>query len=150
MDLKQEELDKKIEFCLDFYRQSYGNFPNVSLISDDLIKIFYENKLLKSGGKETKEYSGLLLKTKKVLIKLYRLGRINKGDLENLSSGTYKKFRGHKSGGILPMIFITQKSFYRARKIISKKRFENPLLCDLGIPMNQLEQKLIRQIKENR
>lgn len=147
MNLESEDLQEKVNLCVEKYEKAYGVFPNAVIFADPILKVFGKNEMLRNYGKERRDYSGIAMKTNQ-LIKIYMFGRLDKKDLEELCPEGSGKTKLYKKGGIYPLILATQNPWYRLKRVFKGRRFQNPLSCDVGIPINQLEKQLDNQLRK--
>ncbi len=139
-----EDLQTKLNLCIQAYKRAYNRLPNAIIAPYFTRNFLLENKVLRDGGEQKGEYSGLLLKTEGEDIKIYKFGGMNMDELKqlNLPLRLEKDKRGH----LFPLVFTTQLRLYWIRS----RRFKDSLSCNIGASTPKLKSQLAKQIKKQK
>lgn len=146
-NLDNLEIPRRLKFIVDSYQQAHGKPPNCIIAPDQTIDYFLEQNYLRNHRKEKGAYSGARLEIgTPVIIQVYWLGRFKPEELSYLAQDKEtERLKLHKTGGILPLIFATENNWFkRLRERLN--RFSDPLFCDLGVPFEQFQKKIVSQL----
>jgi len=144
MPSERENLIKKIDLCIDKYNAAFGDIPTAAVVADSTLGFLQGRGMLRNLGKQKGDYSGKGLESSWNFVpRVYFFEEMNGTDIEELKPG---EDRLYKPEGKYPLMLTTHKSHYGIRRFFGGKRFENTVSCDIGVPINQLEQELTKKI----